>query len=905
MNANTPLKDDIINEIDIKMLVDCARLAKDGVTRNHIFTLLSLVAKLVPNRILEHILDIPTVIGESAVSQIDSHSQHVFEDLISAIVPSWLSKTNNTEKLLQIFINVLPEVAEHRRLSIVVFLLRILGESDSLASLLVLLFRSLVSRKGLSCLNTYTSDSFLYSARKDWEYAFAMQICGQYSCLIWLPSLVMILQLMGQDDLSQQLVVQLLFAMDFVLHKLQDPEFALKLESRENSDSIQRKLGELMEQVVFLLQLVDSRRKQIGIPVAIWKEFKACVDAILKTITMRMMPSTCFECISKLLGNADSSVRKKALGILCETMKDHDSVKSKRKEKRELDPNSNSYELHLDDTALESFQKMCAEIVRIVDSIEESNASLKLAALSTLEILAQRFSSNHSVFSMCLASVTKGISSENLAVSSGCLKTTGAFVNILGPRALAELPCIMENVIKKSHEISVSSDLKNRSDENTSILLSVLVTLEAVVDKLGGFLNPYLGDIIELMVLHPAYVAGSDLKLKMSADLVRKLLTDKIPVRLTLRPLLKVYSGAIRSGDSSLVIAFEMLADLVSKLDRASVSGYYGKIFNQCMLALDLRWQHPVTIQTIDVVEKSVIDAIILLTMKLTENMFKPLFAKSIEWVETEVQDVANSGSTNIDRAISFYSMVNKLVESHRSLFVPYFKYLVKGCVQLLSDSGDFKASNLVRKKKKSKVQEDVNFGSSVLSLKSWHLRALILSSLHKCFLHDTGRQKFLDSSNFQASESYFLNCRLSSTWIPYLDEVVLLKPIVSQLIIEPPTSIEEHPDIPSVKEVDDLLVVCIGQMAVTAGTDLLWKPLNHEVLMQTRSEKIRARVLGLRIVKQFLDNLKEEYLVLLAETIPFLAELLEDVELPVKSLAQDIVKEMETMSGESLSQYL
>ena len=67
----------------------------------------------------------------------------------------------------------------------------------------------------------------------------------------------------------------------------------------------------------------------------------------------------------------------------------------------------------------------------------------------------------------------------------------------------------------------------------------------------------------------------------------------------------------------------------------------------------------------------------------------------------------------------------------------------------------------------------------------------------------------------------------------------------------------------------------------------------------------MRARVLGLRMVKQFLDNLKEEYLVLLAETIPFLAELLEDVELPVKSLAQDIDKEMETMSGESLGQYL
>lgn len=74
---------------------------------------------------------------------------------------------------------------------------------------------------------------------------------------------------------------------------------------------------------------------------------------------------------------------------------------------------------------------------------------------------------------------------------------------------------------------------------------------------------------------------------------------------------------------------------------------------------------------------------------------------------------------------------------------------------------------------------------------------------------------------------------------------------------------------------------------------------------MQTRSEKTRARILGLRIVKQLLDNLKEEYLVLLPETIPFLGELLEDVELPVKSMAQDVLKEMESMSGESLQQYL
>lgn len=58
----------------------------------------------------------------------------------------------------------------------------------------------------------------------------------------------------------------------------------------------------------------------------------------------------------------------------------------------------------------------------------------------------------------------------------------------------------------------------------------------------------------------------------------------------------------------------------------------------------------------------------------------------------------------------------------------------------------------------------------------------------------------------------------------------MLLRPVVSQLVIDPPALLDDSMNIPSVKEVDDLLVVCIGQMAVTAGSDLLWKPLNHEV---------------------------------------------------------------------------
>ncbi|KAI7991944.1 Uncharacterized protein LOK49_LG12G02785 [Camellia lanceoleosa] len=80
----------------------------------------------------------------------------------------------------------------------------------------------------------------------------------------------------------------------------------------------------------------------------------------------------------------------------------------------------------------------------------------------------------------------------------------------------------------------------------------------------------------------------------------------------------------------------------------------------------------------------------------------------------------------------------------------------------------------------------------------------------------------------------------------------VLLKPIVSQLVAELPTSLEEFTSIPSIKEVDDLLVVCVGQMAVIASNDLLWKPLNHEEpLCGSISSQLTNSLQGLHIASE------------------------------------------------------
>lgn len=119
------------------------------------------------------------------------------------------------------------------------------------------------------------------------------------------------------------------------------------------------------------------------------------------------------------------------------------------------------------------------------------------------------------------------------------------------------------------------------------------------------------------------------------------------------------------AGDSSLTIIFEMLSHMVTTMDRTSVAGYYKRIFDLCLSALDLRRQCPLSVRNISVIEKSVINSMISLTMKLTETMFKPLFIRTVEWAESEVDESEYRGR-NLDRAISFYGLVNKLAENHR-----------------------------------------------------------------------------------------------------------------------------------------------------------------------------------------------------------------------------------------------
>lgn len=179
--------------------------------------------------------------------------------------------------------------------------------------------------------------------------------------------------------------------------------------------------------------------------------------------------------------------------------------------------------IFIDESSTESFCELCSKIVQLVDEPNDNSPGpVRLAAVSSLEVLAKAFPTSDYISTSCLVVVAKHITSDNLTLSSTCLQSTGALISVLGSKMLSVLPFCMKQILERARD-GVSSG-------RTSIFLPILGVLEVVVENLGGFLNPYLEGILELMVLHPDSASETDHKVKAKAALLRKLIAEKIPV---------------------------------------------------------------------------------------------------------------------------------------------------------------------------------------------------------------------------------------------------------------------------------------------------------------------------------------------------------------------------------------
>ena len=105
---------------------------------------------------------------------------------------------------------------------------------------------------------------------------------------------------------------------------------------------------------------------------------------------------------------------------------------------------------------------------------------------------------------------------------------------------------------------------------------------------------------------------------------------------------------------------------------------------------------------------------------------------------------------------------------------------------------------------------------------------------------------------------------------------------------------------------INDTLKVLVLEMIERINNDTLWIRFNNAILMKTREEHPwQVRQAALKIVEHVFSHLGERFLVVLNDTLGFLSESLEDEVPEVEDVAKAIVKRVETLTGESIQDYL
>uniref|UniRef100_A0A672FD37 HEAT repeat-containing protein 1 n=1 Tax=Salarias fasciatus TaxID=181472 RepID=A0A672FD37_SALFA len=336
--------------------------------------------------------------------------------------------------------------------------------------------------------------------------------------------------------------------------------------------------------------------------------------------------------------------------------------------------------------------------------------------------------------------------------------------------------------------------------------------------------------------------SSSQLSLRLAS--LRSTLATRLPPRVllpTLKPLLQQHGlGALMS--------------ILKDFHQSELTAFF-------LTALDFRAQHcQGDLEKTSQVEGSVIDALVAMVMKLSEVTFRPLFFKLCDW----------SKSSSSERLLTFFRLCDRIAERLKGLFVLFAGNLVKPFSELLRRSD-------------SAHTDDPLFTSDSGEQKTCLLLRYVLDCLHKLFLYDT--QRFLSAERGHAP--------------PRLENMVGGEQEYQQRVTQ-------H------------LLPCGGQFSVALADDSQCKTLNYQILLKTQTPGLQdiftqhtptlpppqVRFSSLLMLMEVASKLKENYMVLLPETIPFLAELMEDECEEVEQQVQKVVQEMENILGEPLQSY-
>ncbi|XP_040285553.1 HEAT repeat-containing protein 1 [Bufo bufo] len=864
-------------KFNVELIVQCVRTSEMPQTHHHALLLLGTAAGIFPDKVLHNIMPIFTFMGANVMRLDDSYSFQVISKTVQAVIPALIqageqtSKETNedvekvVEKIIHVFVDALPHIPEHRRLSILSQLLDTVGAERFLWVLLVLLFQQHVT-KTVTVATNGEKDAVL---ERDTE--FWVSVCCEFSVQNQLESLISLLNFLSklpenkEEDEPQQKKNKLrkqkarkedtelfnvtthsakqlrhfkFLTVSFMANLLASRSFVGKVVECEAAEELQKLEQRILEEILCYIKLVaGSVEANADKPTAkFWRALLNKSYELLDKINALLPTETFILVVRGLMSNHLPSVRRKAMDLLNNKLQHQTQWKDKQIE-----------------LMLGLVKDLLSVAQRKGSGEGEEQAINRQTALYSLKLLCKCFGSHRlQVFVPVLKAAVDLVSAkqpEEKNVVGSALLCIAEITGTIKALAIPQLPRLMPALL---------STLKHRKEllTNEIHLLSTVTVLQKVMETLPNFLSPYLQEAL-LQVTRLDKIAakvGPTSQLSVTVTALKTTLATKLEARVLLPVITKCYCHLLDTQQQKCIGSLmDILREHIATMEKQQLSSHQSELTTFFLKAMDYRAEHTESdLEEVGTTEGHIINCFIIMVMKLSEATFRPLFFKLFDWSKTE-------GSSK-DRLLTFYRLADCIAEKLKGLFTLFAGHLVKSFAEILNETNSMKT--------------DEAFFESDNNEKSCLLLEFVLNCLHKIFLYDT--QHFVSKERAEA----------------------LMMPLVDQ--IENLLGGDEKYQI----RVSRSLVPCIAQFSVAMADDSLWKPLNYQILLKMRDSSPKVRFAALLVLVDLVEKLRENYMVLLPETIPFLAELMEDECEEVEQQCQKTIKQLEISLGESLQSY-
>jgi U3 small nucleolar RNA-associated protein 10 len=445
------------------------------------------------------------------------------------------------------------------------------------------------------------------------------------------------------------------------------------------------------------------------------------------------------------------------------------------------------------------------------------------------------------VYIKALPVSTACIEDSDRDLASSAIACLSCLVHVFGARCITHLPKFMPSVLRIISNF-LAGDEASSGKSTLNFVYAALSCVSVIVNSIPKFISPYIPTILSFS-LAPFFLSKKNHGSRLHQQISESNLA--LCVALTDKVPCRIILPAIFNHLKPAmkvggVDSTIMLYRMLSK----SVEKMSGTELLENYSGIFRFYLYGFDFKG-ERVEEELTESFLNFVGKLNDTMFRSLFLKMVEWGTATVEEGEE------ERVGLFYRILTALLDKLKSMFAPYCGYVLDGAL--------------------GHLMQFAEGGEKAVDIKVW---GDILVFMKKFFSYEN--EGMINAEKF---------ARVYPVLLSQID-----------------TDVIEGDEF--VEIVKKYLVPVLGQLAVNVSSDDLWKKLNFAVLMKTRDDDPRIRLACLWVELELWKVLGEDFLVFLEESIPFLAELREDVDEDVDALCGKVLVGIEGLLGSSLDTY-